>query len=80
VNSHPPADSFSWSFNNSLTSTLLSRESFSSSGPGRSKLTYTPRTHMEFGTILCWADNMVGKQRASRPCVFHIIPTGIQYL
>ncbi len=28
VNSHPPADSFSWSFNNSLTSTLLPRDAF----------------------------------------------------
>ena len=75
VNSYPPADAFTWSFNNSLTSTLLPTSSFTSS-PGRSVINYTPHSHMDFGTLLCWGTNMVGNQQTNRPCVFHIIPTG----
>lgn len=29
---------------------------------------------MDFGTIMCWADNMVGQQK--EPCVFHLIAAG----
>lgn len=29
---------------------------------------------MDFGTIMCWADNNVGQQR--EPCVFHLIAAG----
>jgi hypothetical protein len=29
---------------------------------------------LDFGTILCWADNVVGQQK--EPCVFHLIAAG----
>lgn len=29
---------------------------------------------MDFGTILCWASNVVGQQK--EPCVFHLIAAG----
>lgn len=29
---------------------------------------------MDFGTIMCWADNVVGQQK--EPCVFHLIAAG----
>lgn len=29
---------------------------------------------MDFGTIMCWADNNVGQQK--EPCVFHLIAAG----
>lgn len=29
---------------------------------------------LDFGTILCWADNVVGLQK--EPCVFHLIAAG----
>lgn len=29
---------------------------------------------MDYGTLMCWADNVVGQQR--EPCVFHIIAAG----
>lgn len=29
---------------------------------------------MDFGTIMCWADNAVGQQK--EPCVFHLIAAG----
>ena len=75
VQSYPPADTFTWSFNNSLTSSLLPSSSFTSSR-GSSVISYTPHSHMDFGTLLCWGTNMVGNQQTNRPCVFHIIPTG----
>ena len=41
---------------------------------GVSRLSYTPRNTMDYGTLLCTAANTVGEQRA--PCVFHIIMAG----
>lgn len=29
---------------------------------------------MDYGTLMCWADNVVGQQK--EPCVFHIIAAG----
>lgn len=29
---------------------------------------------MDYGTIMCWADNAVGQQK--EPCVFHLIAAG----
>lgn len=29
---------------------------------------------LDFGTIMCWADNAVGQQK--EPCVFHLIAAG----
>lgn len=29
---------------------------------------------LDFGTILCWAENIVGQQK--EPCVFHLIAAG----
>ncbi|XP_018020259.1 uncharacterized protein LOC108676655 [Hyalella azteca] len=32
---------------------------------------YTPRSKVDFGSLLCWASNIVGEQRT--PCVFHVV-------
>ena len=37
-----------------------------------SKVDYIPRTMLDYGTLLCWAENNTGSQ--SQPCVFHLIP------
>uniref|UniRef100_A0A182VQT8 Uncharacterized protein n=1 Tax=Anopheles minimus TaxID=112268 RepID=A0A182VQT8_9DIPT len=29
---------------------------------------------LDYGTIMCWADNVVGQQK--EPCVFHLIAAG----
>jgi len=29
---------------------------------------------MDYGTVMCWANNMAGQQK--EPCVFHIIAAG----
>lgn len=34
----------------------------------------THHQEMDFGTIMCWADNVVGQQKD--PCVFHLIAAG----
>ena len=33
-----------------------------------------PRDETDYGTLLCWGRNELGRQR--RPCVFHVIPAG----
>ncbi|KAK7071659.1 hypothetical protein SK128_020371 [Halocaridina rubra] len=35
-------------------------------------LRYTPKTHLDFGDLLCWAINDIGLQK--EPCIFRIIP------
>lgn len=43
--------------------------------PTTSIVEYVPRTEMDYGSLLCWATNAVGRQR--RPCSFHLVPAGI---
>ena len=71
VDSYPEANSFSWSFNTSSGGSDLSPKSHTDQGSA-SLLTYTPRSQMDYGTVLCWASNDVGRQVV--PCVFHVIP------
>ena len=40
----------------------------------RSVLIYSPSSQQDYGTILCFANNAVGRQR--EPCQFHVIPAG----
>ena len=39
-----------------------------------SVVSYVPRDESDYGTLLCWGRNELGRQR--RPCVFHVIPAG----
>lgn len=39
-----------------------------------SRVNYTPMNELDYGTLLCWANNSVGYQ--AQPCVFHILPAG----
>lgn len=40
----------------------------------KSILTYTPVSEHDYGTVMCWAENLAGRQK--EPCVFHIIAAG----
>ncbi|KAG8191263.1 hypothetical protein JTE90_003274 [Oedothorax gibbosus] len=71
VESDPKDVTFRWALNNSVEHVEL--QNFTSSGT-RSVLTFTPRTVLEFGAVLCWGQNAVGKQKD--PCVARIIPAG----
>ena len=51
----------------------LSRDSFTNKGSS-SLLYYTPKSQMDYGTVLCVASNVVGRQIV--PCIYHVIPAG----
>ena len=74
VDSYPEADAFGWSFNTSSGGMDLSRDSFTNKGSS-SLLYYTPKSQMDYGTVLCVAANVVGRQIV--PCIYHVIPAGI---
>ncbi|XP_074027396.1 sidestep VI isoform X2 [Leptinotarsa decemlineata] len=75
VESYPPPDSFKWLFNNSAEANEVPSTRFKS-GLHRfvSTLTYTPINEMDYGTVMCWANNLAGRQQ--EPCIYHIIPAG----
>ncbi|KAK7862971.1 hypothetical protein R5R35_002031 [Gryllus longicercus] len=88
VDAYPPPDSFRWSFNHSGAGDAAVEvpEARYSGGAGAggggggeeagasSTLSYAPMTELDYGTLLCSANNAAGQQR--EPCVFHIIPAG----
>lgn len=70
-----PSDNvqFTWRFNNSRETVQLGRDQYTEEGP-RSMAMYTPLTPLNFGTLMCWASNKIGKQ--SVPCVYQVIAAG----
>ncbi|XP_047994398.1 kin of IRRE-like protein 3 [Leguminivora glycinivorella] len=73
VDANPSDVTFRWTFNNTANSNEVS-DSYVSRAGTSSTVTYTPHTEMDYGTLLCWAHNRIGKQRV--PCVYHIIAAG----
>ncbi|XP_049785943.1 nephrin-like [Schistocerca cancellata] len=73
VEANPADVSFQWAFNNSADSQDVAPSRISLAG-SVSYVTYTPVTELDYGTLLCWARNRVGRQRS--PCVFHIVAAG----
>ena len=73
VDAHPPADTFTWSFNTSNGGMDLPKDQYTNQGSA-SLLTYKPKDQMDYGTVLCLAENLVGRQVV--PCVYHVIPAG----
>ncbi|KAH7964721.1 hypothetical protein HPB49_000981 [Dermacentor silvarum] len=71
VDAHPSAVSFQWAFNGSLRRHEL--QSFVSEG-SHSVVSYVPRDRSDYGTLLCWATNKIGRQK--EPCRFQIVPMG----
>lgn len=39
-----------------------------------STLTYSPVNELDYGTVMCWANNLAGRQ--VEPCIFHVIAAG----
>ncbi|KAG7156007.1 Synaptogenesis protein syg-2-like 3 [Homarus americanus] len=74
VEAHPEATTFRWAFNTSSEFAELPEDRVHS-GRGRSLVVYTPQTHHDFGSLLCWGRNQVDTQH--QPCVFHIVPAGV---
>nr|XP_045622514.1 hemicentin-1-like [Procambarus clarkii] len=74
VEAYPEASSFRWAFNTSTDYVEIPPELIHGSS-GASVVSYTPQTHHDFGSLLCWGRNEVDAQR--QPCVFHVVPAGV---
>nr|XP_045606657.1 uncharacterized protein LOC123763553 [Procambarus clarkii] len=71
VEAHPDPTSFRWAFNSSTELVDIPSSKFWVVGNGKSQASYTPVTHLDYGSLLCWANNDVGRQL--KPCIYHII-------
>ncbi|KAG7171576.1 turtle-like 5 [Homarus americanus] len=71
VEAHPEPTSFRWAFNSSSEIVDIPSSKFWVVGNGKSQASYTPRTHLDYGSLLCWGNNDVGRQL--KPCIYHII-------
>ena len=75
VSANPKAVTFEWTFNNSAEFIRVpGKRALTEKNGTTSKLTYTPKTDKDYGTLMCSATNEVGRQR--NPCIFHIILAG----
>ncbi|XP_045472886.1 nephrin-like isoform X2 [Harmonia axyridis] len=73
VESHPPPLKFEWKFNNSARNNEISPKRISNE-KFTSIVKYMPMNENDYGTLLCLAENEVGRQ--TEPCVFHVVPVG----
>ncbi|XP_043238380.1 nephrin-like [Amphibalanus amphitrite] len=73
VEAVPPEVTYRWQFNSSLE-TLDLPFSMSSAHGLSSTVSYTPTTELDFGQLLCTAENKIG--RAAAPCVFDVVLAG----
>ncbi|KAK7080333.1 hypothetical protein SK128_019382 [Halocaridina rubra] len=74
LDAHPKPLAFTWTFNNSGESVEIPKSHIRVLGT-YSTVSYTPNTELDYGTLLCWGTNAVGKQK--QPCIFHVFPAGI---
>ncbi|KAF2350611.1 Immunoglobulin-like domain [Trinorchestia longiramus] len=82
VTSLPPTTSFSWTLSNALAQERVTSvtqpqvtagaQGTQGSSTSSSVLEYRPVTQQDYGTLLCWAENDVGKQK--EPCVYSVRP------
>nr|XP_040567358.1 hemicentin-1-like [Lepeophtheirus salmonis] len=74
VIANPSADmTFDWVFNTSSERIDLQQNRIDVHG-SRSLAIHTPQTELDYGSLMCWGKNYIGKQE--EPCVFHLIPAG----
>ncbi|GIY75656.1 uncharacterized protein CDAR_560541 [Caerostris darwini] len=71
LDADPDNITFRWRFNSSGKS--LDITNFQTTGT-KSIANYRPHSDDDYGSIICWASNDVGRQR--EPCVFTVIPAG----
>ena len=72
VDSNPRTDlTFHWVFNTSQEMIDIQQDQMRMNGTS-SRVDFIPRTEMDYGHLLCWAENEVGGQ--SSPCVFQLVP------
>ncbi|XP_066982713.1 uncharacterized protein [Macrobrachium rosenbergii] len=73
VSANPSNVTFHWVFNNSAGAIHIPNDQFIVVEM-ESRISYTPRDEMDYGTLQCWANNTIGMQ--SEPCMYKIIPAG----
>ncbi|XP_060536558.1 neural cell adhesion molecule 1 isoform X2 [Cylas formicarius] len=73
VDANPPVVTFHWTFNNSGDQLEVPSGRFTSEVTS-SRLNYTPNTDLDYGTLLCYGENEIGKQK--EPCVFQVVIAG----
>ncbi|XP_043192728.1 uncharacterized protein LOC122365524 [Amphibalanus amphitrite] len=71
VNSFPPPKTFFWALNSTGTYQELP-QSRVRSRQGVSVASVSTQSQRDYGTLLCWAENTVGRQ--TEPCVFALRP------
>ncbi|XP_050504924.1 neural cell adhesion molecule 2 [Diabrotica virgifera virgifera] len=75
IESDPPARTYRWKFNNSGETIDVAAERFAKSSNGtHSILRYTPVSELDYGSLSCWASNVVGHQ--VEPCLFQLVAAG----
>ncbi|XP_068230534.1 nephrin-like [Palaemon carinicauda] len=73
VDAYPSNVTFHWLFNNTVDSTRFRSNEYTVSGL-ESTLRYVAYSARDYGTVFCWASNMVGRQED--PCAFTLQPAG----
>ncbi|XP_020708442.2 hemicentin-2-like isoform X2 [Athalia rosae] len=76
VEASPTSVTFHWTFNSSGDLNDLSPSTYSADGTV-SRLNYTPATDMDYGTLGCWAKNVVGQSK--QPCFYQVVAAGRPY-
>ena len=75
LDASPSQVDFTWTFRSARDREPLDIARSQFSGQGLlSRLTYTPKTDLDYGTVVCKASNLVGD--STRPCVYQIRPAG----
>lgn len=70
MDSNPAPVTFSWALDGAA---VLSQDLYIINGT-RSIATISPRSPQDYGLLMCWASNTMGRQR--EPCTFRIVPAG----
>ncbi|XP_018011209.1 nephrin [Hyalella azteca] len=75
VESSPIPHAFRWSLNTSASDIVDVPRSRAYNKGLMSVLAYTPHTPLDYGALLCWAENSVGLQQ--RACVYQVVPAAV---
>ncbi|XP_071552927.1 LOW QUALITY PROTEIN: uncharacterized protein [Panulirus ornatus] len=73
VDAYPANVTFHWLFNNTVDSTRFRPNEYTAEG-SVSRLRYAAYSARDYGTVFCWASNVVGRQQD--PCAFILQPAG----
>ncbi|XP_053649826.2 nephrin-like [Cherax quadricarinatus] len=73
VDAYPTNVTFYWLFNNTVDSTRFRPGEYTVAG-SVSRLRYVAYSARDYGTVFCWASNIVGQQKD--PCAFTLQPAG----